>query len=246
MAHRNYEEEAMIAGALLIAIVEVFCVLFFFIRIKRNERQEKVQKKAFVAIFSIALLAIGGMSLLTTKMFLEKNNYVSAIIFLVVFFVTAAISFVLAGGNEIKKDINKLITLPTIGALVIINFLAIKKNINLTEVFSVFSLGLFFPLLEETIFRGYLYNSFFPDSITSRRRVIGFIGFSIIFSLCHVTGIPRVSDFPYFMILFMVSLLCFAGRYFAKIDKIGVPVFIHGAYNIIILQYGLVPFLSIR
>jgi len=42
----------------------------------------------------------------------------------------------------------------------------------------------------------------------------------------------------------LLSMFCFAGRCFAKIDKIGLPLFIHGAYNLIVLLYSKISFLS--
>jgi membrane protease YdiL (CAAX protease family) len=236
----------MIAGALFIAIVGVSIVSLSFVRLKKKEQQGEKQKKIFVILYSVAFLAIGGMSLFAVKIFLGESNYIVAVIFLVVFIVTVTISVILACDNEMKKNMNMVITLPTLGALLLLNLFTIKTkgNVGVSGVFSILSSGFFFPLLEETIFRGYIYNSFFPDSIALKRRILGFIVFSVIFSLSHSTRIPRVSDIPYFAILFLLSMFCFAGRYFAKIDKIGLPLFIHGAYNLIVLLYSTISFLS--
>jgi membrane protease YdiL (CAAX protease family) len=225
----------MITGALFIAIIGVSLVLFFFIRLRRKEQHGRKQKKIFVIFYSIALLAIGGMSLFAIKYFLGENNYIVSLIFFVVFIITATISSILAFDNEMKKNISMAITVPTLGALIIINLFTIKGHIKATEIVSILSSGFFFPLLEETIFRGYIYNSFFSDKIGWKRRILGFIVFSAVFSLSHLTKIPHMSDILYLVILFLLSMLCFASRYFARTDKIGLPLFIHGAYNLIVL-----------
>jgi len=105
------------------------------------------------------------------------------------------------------------------------------------RIFTIVCSGVFFPLLEETIFRGYLYHAFFPEELVLKRRILGFVVFSVIFSLGHATRVPRVSDIPYFAILFLLSMICFASRYFVKANKLGLPVFIHGVYNLIVALF---------
>jgi membrane protease YdiL (CAAX protease family) len=222
----------MIAGAIAITVLGTSIVLFPFLRIKKNEKQGKKQKKIYVVIFSCILLGVGNVSLFGIQALLEKGYYVASLLLFATAIVTTTVSSVLALDDEMKKKKSLALTPDSLGLLIIINLLALRGHGNISEIYRILLYGFLGPLLEETVFRGYIYRTFFPDTMALKQRMLGFVILSAIFTLGHVAKMPRAADILYLSGIFFVSMFCCTARYYVTTGKIGLPWFIHSAYNL--------------
>jgi membrane protease YdiL (CAAX protease family) len=222
----------MIAGAIAITVLGTSIVLFPFLRIKKNEKQGKKQKKIYVVIFSCILLGVGDISLFSIQVLLEKSYYVAALLLFATAIVAMTVSSVLSLDDGMKKKKSLAITLDSLGLMIILNLLALRGHKDISEIYRILLYGLWVPLLEEAVFRGYIYKTFFPDSMALKRRMLGFVIVSAIFTLGHMTEMPRASDILSLIGVFLMSMFCCTARQYMTTGKLGIPWFIHSAYNL--------------